>query len=131
MDAIYDWNQSHPEDIIKVRGHVLVWHSQTPEWFFHVDYDKNKDYVDVDTMNKRLEWYIRTMLTHFTGEQLIADGQGVEMGCDNLPDLLVLQLRRRGRTSHTAAHGIHNSVLQNRNLLFLMLRAVLSGAEVF
>ncbi|MCM1026821.1 MAG: endo-1,4-beta-xylanase [Roseburia sp.] len=68
LDKIYDWNQENPENAIKVRGHVLVWHSQTPEWFFHVDYDKKKDYVDKDTMNKRLEWYIRTMLTHFTGE---------------------------------------------------------------
>lgn len=68
LDKIYDWNRENPDNQIKVRGHVLVWHSQTPEWFFHVDYDKNKDYVDVDTMNKRLEWYIRTMLTHFTGE---------------------------------------------------------------
>ncbi len=68
LDKVLAWNQEHPDDEIKVRGHVLVWHSQTPEWFFHVDYDKNKDYVDKDTMNKRLEWYIRTMLTHFTGE---------------------------------------------------------------
>lgn len=68
LDKIYDWNQENPDNQIKVRGHVLVWHAQTPEWFFHVDYDKNKDYVDKETMNKRLEWYIRTMLTHFTGE---------------------------------------------------------------
>ena len=47
---------------------MLVWHSQTPEWFFHVDYDKNKDYVSAAEMDKRLEWYIRTVLTHFTGE---------------------------------------------------------------
>ena len=25
---------------------MLVWHSQTPEWFFHEDYDKNKAYAD-------------------------------------------------------------------------------------
>ena len=68
LDKVYDWNQANPDNQIKVRGHVLVWHAQTPEWFFHVDYDKNKDYVDKETMNKRLEWYIRTMLTHFTGE---------------------------------------------------------------
>lgn len=68
LDKIYGWNQENPDNQIKVRGHVLVWHAQTPEWFFHVDYDKNKDYVDKETMNKRLEWYIRTMLTHFTGE---------------------------------------------------------------
>lgn len=68
LDKILAWNTENPDNQLKVRGHVLVWHSQTPEWFFHEDYDKNKDYVDKDTMNKRLEWYIRTMLTHFTGE---------------------------------------------------------------
>lgn len=68
LNKLYDWNQEHPDQKIMVRGHVLLWHAQTPEWFFHVDYDKNKDYVDKDTMNKRLEWYIRTMLTHFVGE---------------------------------------------------------------
>lgn len=68
LDKIYDWNAEHPDDKIMVKGHVLVWHAQTPEWFFHVDYDKSKDYVDKETMNKRLEWYIRTILTHFTGE---------------------------------------------------------------
>ena len=68
LDKIYDWNAEHPDDKIMVKGHVLLWHAQTPEWFFHVDYDKTKDYVDKETMNKRLEWYIRTVLTHFTGE---------------------------------------------------------------
>lgn len=68
LNKVYDWNAEHPDRQILVKGHVLVWHAQTPEWFFHVDYDKNKDYVDKETMNKRLEWYIRTMLTHFTGE---------------------------------------------------------------
>ncbi len=68
LNVIYNWNQEHPEDFIKVRGHVLVWHSQTPEWFFHVDYDKNKDYVTPEEMNLRLEWYIKTVLEHFTGE---------------------------------------------------------------
>lgn len=69
LNKLLKWNEENPDRQIKVKGHVLLWHAQTPEWFFHVDYDKNKDYVDKDTMNKRLEWYIRTMLTHFTGEE--------------------------------------------------------------
>ncbi|MCH5262450.1 MAG: endo-1,4-beta-xylanase [Lachnospiraceae bacterium] len=68
LDRIVKWNNENPDNVIKVRGHVLVWHAQTPEWFFHEDYDKTKDYVDTETMNKRLEWYIKTMLTHYTGE---------------------------------------------------------------
>lgn len=63
------WNDEHPDRFVRVRGHVLLWHSQTPEWFFHEDYDKNKDYVDKDTMNLRLEWYIKTVLEHFLGEE--------------------------------------------------------------
>lgn len=68
LDKIYDYNEANPDRKIEVRGHVLLWHSQTPEWFFHEDYDKSKDYVDKETMNVRLEWYIKTVLTHFTGE---------------------------------------------------------------
>jgi endo-1,4-beta-xylanase len=68
LDRILEWNQANPDREIKVRGHVLVWHSQTPEWFFHEDYDKKKPYVDATEMDKRLEWYIREVLTHFTGE---------------------------------------------------------------
>lgn len=67
LDIIYDWNQANPDKAIKVRGHVLVWHAQTPEWFFHVDYDKNKDYVSKKEMSKRLEWYISEVFNHFTG----------------------------------------------------------------
>ncbi len=68
LDKILAWNEEHPEKSLVVRGHVLVWHSQTPEWFFHEDYDKEKPYVTPEVMNKRLEWYIRTVLTYYTGE---------------------------------------------------------------
>lgn len=47
---------------IPVRGHVLVWHSQTPTWFFTKDYTDNYDadnWVDKETMLKRMEAYIK------------------------------------------------------------------------
>ena len=68
LDKILEWNTNNPNDTIKVRGHVLVWHSQTPEWFFHVDYDKTKPYVSADEMNKRLEWYIKANFEHYLGQ---------------------------------------------------------------
>ncbi len=67
LDTIYNWNQEDPENALKVRGHVLVWHSQTPEWFFHEDCDASKPYASKEEMNLRLEWYIKTVLEHFTG----------------------------------------------------------------
>lgn len=69
LDKILELNDTNPDRIIKVRGHVLVWHSQTPEWFFHVDYDSLKDYVTPEEMNLRLEWYIRSVLDHYTSKE--------------------------------------------------------------
>lgn len=49
---------------LKMRGHVLVWHSQTPDWFFHEEYSTKKPLVDKETMNARMEWYIKTILEY-------------------------------------------------------------------
>lgn len=49
---------------LQMRGHVLVWHSQTEEAFFRQDYDKSKPYVSKEEMTARQEWYIKTVLEH-------------------------------------------------------------------
>ena len=48
-----------------VRGHTLVWHSQTPDWLFRQGYDENKPYVSRDIMLKRMNNYISTVMKHF------------------------------------------------------------------
>ena len=51
------------ENGIKVHGHVLVWHEQTPESFFHEGYDTSRPLVSREVMLGRLENYIREVLT--------------------------------------------------------------------
>ena len=47
-----------------LRGHTLLWHSQTPAWFFGIDFDQDEDAVDEDTMNARLDFYVSTVMDH-------------------------------------------------------------------
>lgn len=46
---------------IKMRGHTLVWYSQTPNWLFYKDYDVNGELADRDLMLKRMENYIKSV----------------------------------------------------------------------
>lgn len=74
------------ENGVKVHGHVLVWHSQTPEAFFHEGYDTAKPYVTREVMLARLDNYIRQIFefldTNYPGvvvsfdvaNEVIADG---------------------------------------------------------
>lgn len=46
---------------IPVRGHTLVWHSQTPDWFFRENFSDNGTYVSKTVMDQRMESYIKNI----------------------------------------------------------------------
>lgn len=49
---------------VQMRGHTLVWHAQTPDWFFKEGYRSENALVDRETMQYRLESYIGQYLTY-------------------------------------------------------------------
>ena len=53
---LLDWAKKNN---MKARGHVLVWHSQTPNWIFYKEFNTSKGLVDRDTMLARMESYIK------------------------------------------------------------------------
>lgn len=46
-----------------MRGHTLVWYSQTPNWIFYEDFDTSKALVSRDVMLARMESYISQVFT--------------------------------------------------------------------
>lgn len=49
---------------IRMRAHTLMWHQQTPTWFFKKNYDDDEAVVDEATMNARLEFFVRTVMRY-------------------------------------------------------------------
>lgn len=54
---------------IKMRYHGLLWHEQTSNWFFRENYSENGKYVTPETMNARLEYYIKNVMMHVYSSQ--------------------------------------------------------------
>lgn len=50
---------------MKMRLHTLVWHSQTPKWFFTEDYTEEGALVSREVMLARMENYIAKVLGYF------------------------------------------------------------------
>ena len=60
-DAFVEFGERH--DLFMV-GHTLVWHNQTPAWFFQ---DGNGAQADVATMRERMRSYIHTVAGRYAG----------------------------------------------------------------
>lgn len=52
------------ENGIKIRYHTLVWHAQTPDWFFNVGYKDGGERVTRDVMIARMENFIRLVMEY-------------------------------------------------------------------
>lgn len=55
MMMLYWAKQNH----FSLRGHTLVWYSQTPEWLFHEGFDEKNGYVGREELLARMESMIR------------------------------------------------------------------------
>ncbi|MCK2220065.1 endo-1,4-beta-xylanase [Actinomadura sp. ATCC 31491] len=73
-DALVDFGLQHG---MTVRGHTLAWHSQTPAWVF--------DGADKQTLLKRLENHVRTLVTRYKGKIAVWDVVN-EVVDENQPD---------------------------------------------
>ena len=61
INKTLNWCKEHK---VSLRGHTLVWHSQTPDWFFKEDYESDGQYVSREVMIQRLDSFIGQYLTY-------------------------------------------------------------------
>ena len=75
-DAFVDFGRSHDMFLV---GHTLVWHNQTPPWFFE---DRDGKPADVATMRERMRDYIRVVAGRYAGKVQAWDVVNEIMGED-------------------------------------------------
>ena len=54
---------------LKMRAHTLVWHSQTPGWFFRSNFNGSYGFVSTQVMDAREEFYVKSMINHVYNNQ--------------------------------------------------------------
>ncbi|MCH5252222.1 MAG: endo-1,4-beta-xylanase [Lachnospiraceae bacterium] len=58
---------------LKMRAHTLVWHSQTPGWFFTKNYDGSST-VSTEIMDARLDFYVHNVMEHVMNKEKALTG---------------------------------------------------------
>lgn len=62
LDAVFGAMEIAKAHGIRMRAHTLMWHQQTPSWFFKEGYKNDGAVVSKETMNARLEFFVRTVV---------------------------------------------------------------------
>lgn len=70
LSDLYDYYATEHE--MGLRGHTLVWHQQTPTWFYRENYEKSGPLVSKEVLFERMENYIKTVCEHYNGTSLYA-----------------------------------------------------------
>lgn len=66
------YDQFAQDNDMGLRGHTLVWHSQTPDWFFKEDFADDGDYVSREVMLERMEDYIEAVAGYYKDSSIYA-----------------------------------------------------------
>lgn len=61
IDPTLKWCQ---ENGVQMRGHTLVWHTQTPDWFFTANYKQGSPLVSREIMIQRMDSMIKQYMTY-------------------------------------------------------------------
>lgn len=61
IDETLTWCQKNK---VPLRGHTLVWHTQTPDWFFKEGFETNGELVSRQVMIERLDSFIKQYMTY-------------------------------------------------------------------
>jgi len=64
MDVAKDELDFAVNNGMMVRGHTLIWHSQTPDWIFYVDYDTKGELASRELMLTRVDHYMEDVFTY-------------------------------------------------------------------
>lgn len=59
--SMLDWCKQNK---MAVRGHTLIWYSQTPDWIFYEDFDESKELVSREVMLNRMESFIKQVFDY-------------------------------------------------------------------
>lgn len=52
------------ENSIGMRGHVLIWHTQMPDWYFKKGYDENGELIDKSVLRNRMDSYFKQVIEY-------------------------------------------------------------------
>ena len=75
LENIFGAMETAKEHGIRMRAHTLLWHQQTPSWFFKKGYTNDGENVDKETMNARLEFFVRTVVSQVCAKEKELTGE--------------------------------------------------------